>query len=81
MTAKYGKDEPFVDPVVICDSCQALLLVVELNELGICEKCGNTRVRNLRIVTEENLKTLEAWRDEGKIDQEFLDIFAPVEKQ
>jgi hypothetical protein len=23
---------------------------------------------------------LEAWKSEGKIDQEFLDIFGPVEK-
>ena len=81
MTEKYGKDAPFSDPVVICDSCQTLLLVAELNRLGMCEKCGNTRVRNLRILTDEDQKTLEAWRAEGKVDQEFLDIFAPAEKQ
>ena len=76
MPEKYSKDGPFMDPVVRCDSCQTLLLVAELKEAGACMRCANTRVRNLRgVLISEDCQTLIDWRDEGKIDPDFVALF------
>jgi len=68
---KYGKDEPFTDPVVRCDSCQKIILKKSLHELGMCS-CGNRKVRALLSFTLwEYLKMRFWWR----IDPEYLKIF------
>ena len=73
---KYVKDGPFMDPVVRCDSCQTLLLMAELKNVGQCYRCSNTRVRNLRgTLTQEDCQTLLIWRNEGKIDPDFVALF------
>lgn len=76
---KYSKDGPFNDPVVRCDSCQALLLRTELHQHGMCKHCGNTRVRNLRTMNEGDWALLETWAETGKIDPDFLKLFEGVE--
>ena len=72
----YSKDGPFNDPVVRCDSCQRLLLVKALKEAGACEKCGNTKVRNLRgTLMQDDCETLISWRNAGIVDPEFVALF------
>lgn len=74
--AKYTKDGPFTDPVVRCDSCQTLLLVVELKKDGQCSRCGNTKVRNLRgTLPTQDCETLIVWRNGGQIDPDFVALF------
>lgn len=67
--------EETVDPVLRCDSCQKLLLTKELTKLGVCDKCGNRRVRNLTIFNLEEKKQMEDW---GLA--EFLKKFEEVAK-
>lgn len=76
---KFSIDGPFNDPVVMCDSCQEMVLREELNKIGCCPHCANTRVRNVRVLTEENHKKLKDWADSGKIDPDFLHLFGVVQ--
>jgi hypothetical protein len=73
--AKYSKDAPFEDPVVRCDSCQTLLLVTKLRELGRCGKCGSHKVRNVFAFTPEERAEMIVWG----VDEEFLKLFESVE--
>ncbi len=54
-------DEGFTDPVVRCDSCQALLKRATLHKHGRCNKCGNRRIRNLTVLSESEAKQIEEW--------------------
>ena len=54
-------EEGFTDPVVRCDSCQALLKRETLHKHGRCTKCGNRRIRNLTVLSEEETKQMEEW--------------------
>ena len=72
---KYSKDGPFNEPVVMCDRCQELLLRIRLHHDGMCCRCGNTRVRNVRVMTEEHMSLAQKWVDEGKIDPDWLKLF------
>jgi hypothetical protein len=76
---KYSKDGPFQEPVVICDSCTTLQLVTELHAHGMCTKCGNTRMRNVRILDEESMMKARQWVDEGKVDPDWLKLFEVVQ--
>ena len=68
---KYGKDGPFVDPVVRCDKCDKILLKTSLAIRGMCD-CGNRRVQNLLgFNLWEWFKMKFIW----KIDPEFLKKF------
>ena len=75
---KYSKDGPFNEPVVICDSCARMLLRVEVQRVGMCSHCGNTRMRNVRVLSEENMKIAQEWASEGKIDPDWLKLFEAV---
>lgn len=77
--AKYSKDGDFHEPVVICDKCAKLLLLSDLHKIGKCVHCGNTRVRNVMVLNDENMAIAKAWADEGKIDPDWLKLFGPVE--
>jgi hypothetical protein len=69
---KYGKDGPFLDPVLRCDKCNRILLKVQLEKDGGCPHCANRRIRNLcGFNLLEYLKMRFIW----KIDPEFLKIF------
>lgn len=50
-----------VDPVLRCDSCQALIKLETIHKLGSCDKCGNKRVRNVNVFNDEERKQIEAW--------------------
>lgn len=54
-------EEGFTDPVVRCDSCQALVRRTTLKNHGACTKCGNRRMRNLTVFDENEKKQLEEW--------------------
>lgn len=68
---RYHKDAPFTDPVVRCDSCQALLFHEKLCKDGMCEYCGNTRVRNVRAMSGEDMEKLRA----SGVDPEWIALF------
>ncbi len=75
---KYSHDGEFIDPLVRCDSCAQLIFVKQLTKRGMCE-CGNTRVRNVRSLTEDELNTAKKWVDEGKLDQVWVDLWVGIE--
>ena len=51
----------FNDPVLRCDSCQALVKRLTLHKIGSCDKCGNKRVRNLTVFNEVEKAEMEKW--------------------
>lgn len=51
----------FLDPVLRCDSCQALVRRATIHKLGACGVCGNRRMRNLSVFSEEEKKQMEGW--------------------
>lgn len=55
------EDPGFTDPVVRCDSCQALLTRAVIRTHGACTKCGNRRMRNVTVLDEVEKKQLEDW--------------------
>jgi len=73
--AKFSKDGPFSEPCVKCDACQALLLVSDLRKVGMCGHCGNTRVRNVRAMNDQDMATARKWSNEGRIDPDWLELF------
>lgn len=75
---KYSKDGPFADPVVRCDSCQALLLRPDVQQHGMCKYCGHTRMRNLRSMGEGDWALLNTWAETGTIDPDFLKVFEAI---
>ena len=76
---KYGKDGPFCEPIVRCDSCARLVFLVDLKKHGACIHCGNIRVRNTRTLTVEEKDQVVKWIAEGRCDQEWLDEFEAIE--
>lgn len=61
--------EPFTDPVVRCDSCQALIKRETLYKLGNCDKCGNKRVRNLTVFNDEERDQMIEWGFQSFVDE------------
>lgn len=53
--------DEFTDPVLRCDSCQKLVKRETLHKVGTCPHCGNKRVRNVNVFSEEEHKQLEEW--------------------
>ena len=76
---KFNKDN-FNDPVLRCDSCQALLLRKDLHKFGRCQHCGNTRVRSLLVFNEQEYAQLKNWTASGQIDPDFIKVFEGVEE-
>jgi hypothetical protein len=74
---KYSKDGDFKEPCVLCDRCNQLLLVYALKHEGMCPHCGNTRVRNVRVMTDHHMRQAQAWAASGVIDAEWLKLFEP----
>lgn len=72
---KYSKDGPFSDPVVRCNGCSQIQKSEDLRRLGMCTKCGNTRVSNLRQFSEEEWQLMQKWG----IDPQFLALFADLD--
>jgi hypothetical protein len=78
---KYSKDGDFKEPVVRCDACQDLILRALLKKVGMCPACSNTRVRNVRMMTQEDFNKVSAWVGEGKIDPDWLKLFEGFEPE
>jgi predicted RNA-binding Zn-ribbon protein involved in translation (DUF1610 family) len=74
---KYGKDAPFEDPVVRCDSCQAMIFREKLKELGRCPKCGRKKVRNCDVFSEEEFALMK----EKGVDPQFLALFEGIDDE
>lgn len=53
--------EGFPDPVVRCDSCQALVRRTTLRKLGSCNKCGNKRMRSIDVFDDKEEAQLKEW--------------------
>jgi hypothetical protein len=68
---KYGKDGPFTDPVVRCDSCQKILFMADIRKVGMCKHCGNRKVRNVRVFNDVELALMM----ENSVDPSFLALF------
>lgn len=49
------------DPVIRCDSCQALVRRATIYAHGSCDKCGNRRMRNVTVFDESEKKQMEEW--------------------
>lgn len=77
---KYSKDDEFHEPVLICDSCNELVLATTLRNVGSCNHCGNRKVRNVRVLSEENMEIARAWASAGKIDPDWLKLFEACEE-
>lgn len=56
-----NNNDGFTDPVLRCDSCQALLLLKTLHKFGRCNKCGNKRLRNVTVFNEKEKDLMESW--------------------
>ena len=54
-------DEGFTDPVLRCDSCQALVRRITIHKHGSCTECGNRRMRNLTVFNEQEKQQMEDW--------------------
>ena len=72
----YESDAPFQDPVVRCDSCQRILMVEKLKEMGSCI-CGSRKVRNLKGFNEKEAALMKEWA----IDPAFLKLFEPIDSK
>ena len=72
---KYSKDKEFREPVLRCDQCQALLLLTDLHKRGMCIHCGSTKVRNVRVMNDDDMKQVTEWAESGEIDRDWLLLF------
>ena len=72
---KYGPEQGFHDPVVRCDSCQKLLTMQKLRDLGRCPDCGGRKVRNVFSLSKDERATLER----NQVDPDFLALFEQVD--
>ena len=61
MSGNNIDQDAFTDPVLRCDSCQALVKRSTLHKIGSCPKCGNKRMRNLTVFNEEEKAQMELW--------------------
>lgn len=77
--AKYNAEGPFNEPVLKCDACQKLILLKTLHKVGKCPHCGNTRVRNVNQMTEEDQIKAKEWVESGDLDPDWLKLFEPCE--
>ena len=75
---RYSHDGEFSEPLVRCDSCAKLIFSKQLTKRGMCE-CGNTRVRNVRSLTGEELETAKKWVKQGKLDKVWIDLWVESE--
>ncbi len=74
---KYDPKNPKceIDPVLRCDSCQALIRSKDVQKYGCCKACGNKRVRTSMTFTVDEMQQMKDW----KIDPEFLGLFEGVD--
>jgi hypothetical protein len=51
----------FDEPVLRCDSCQALMRRTTIRTHGACKKCGNKRMRNVAFMNETERDEIAGW--------------------
>ena len=73
---KYSKDGPFNDPLIRCDRCQELIETTLIKRFGSCPQCGNSRVTNVKVMSEKEMK----WAKAQGIDPLFLSLFREESK-
>jgi hypothetical protein len=78
-TEKYPVDGPFKEPVLRCDSCTGLILASTLREIGMCPLCSNTRVRNVRTMTDKDMGKVNEWVSSGHLDPDWIHLFTGKE--
>lgn len=71
----YGKDDPFEDPVLRCDSCGKLVYAPTVRQIGCCDGCGGRKMRNVKTFTSEEREKMVGWN----VDPNFLALFENVE--
>ena len=49
----------FNDPVVRCVDCQHLIFRKEIQDVGMCPKCGTKRVKNVLLLTQKEANMLD----------------------
>lgn len=76
---KYSADGPFMEPLVRCDACQELLFVADIRKHGMCGHCSNTRVRNVRTMTEPEMAKVKSWVNDGKLDADWAKLFGVLQ--
>ena len=62
------------DPIVRCTECQRLIFMEEIRDVGMCPGCGCKRVRDVRVLNDQEIAELKA----KDIDPDFLAIFNPA---
>ena len=50
-----------VDPVLRCDSCNKLIRVATLHQLGCCDSCGNKRVKDVHVFDDSEREQIKEW--------------------
>lgn len=75
--SKYSKDSSFADPIVRCDRCQKLLTKKSVQSTGMCKHCGSRRIRNVIMMTSEELEVIKS--EDTNIDPDFLALFEEVQ--
>lgn len=73
---KYSVDGEFAEPLVMCDSCQTLIFVKTLHEVGMCPECGAVKVRNIRSLQGDKLEQVKKWVADGKLDPDWFALFS-----
>jgi len=73
---KYGVKgkQPFQEPVVRCDSCNAMVYVRHIHKMGCCSECGNRRFRMMHTMKGEELERLK----KDGVDPEYLALWEEV---
>ena len=74
--AKYSKDGDFTDPIVRCDSCNKIILVSKLKEMGAC-LCGSRKVKNLRGFDDTEQALMVRWG----VDPDFMALFEGIDSE
>ena len=64
-----------VDNILRCDSCQKLVKLKSIHNLGVCKHCGNKRFKSVLILSTEERNKLDSWGE-----HEFLKEFQAVEE-
>jgi len=55
-------EQETVDPVLRCDSCQAIVRTKEtVNKIGCCYNCGNRRFRSIALLRPEECQQITDW--------------------
>jgi phage FluMu protein Com len=73
----YDKDGSFDDPVVRCCDCNKLVYKAQIRKFGKCPGCGNRRVRNVQVLSPEEIAGLKF----RKVDPRFLKLFEEVDDE